>query len=269
MTLNEAASILKEAGIDSPLYEARQIFSEVGNIPIERLIFGAEADDDSAVCAAVKKRAERIPLEYVIGHTYFYREKYTVTPDCLIPRGDTERLVDYAVAHIPKGELFVDLCTGSGCVALSVLNNTEKTEALAVDISDAALAVARKNANDLGLSDRAGLISADALGDAVCQRCYAVLSNPPYVTEDEYPTLSEEIHKEPRIAFVGGRDGLDFYRKITQTYRSVIADDGFIAFEIGYRQAAALCDIAKSNSMSCEILTDLAGNDRVAVLRKI
>lgn len=269
MTLARAVEILKSAGVDSPLYDARQIFHKIGGIPMERLVLGGEVEDGSPAYAALMKRAERIPLEYIIGYADFYKESYFVSEDCLIPRNDTEILVDYAVKNIPDGASLVDLCTGSGCVALSVLNNTKKTTAIAVDISEAALGIARKNSDALHLLDRIEIMRADALEKAVCDACYALLSNPPYVTEDEYPTLSREIHNEPKIAFVGGRDGLDFYKRITELYRDVIDDCGFIAFEIGYKQAEGLRKIAERHRMTCEILTDLSGNDRVAVLRKI
>ena len=269
MTLARAVEILKNAGIENPLYDARQIFSEIGNIPMEHLVIGGEVEDSSEAALAIAKRAERVPLEYLIGYTDFYKEQYVVGEGCLIPRDDTECLVDFAVKNIPAGAMFIDLCTGSGCVALSVLNNTVGTRVVAVDISDSALNIARKNADRLKLSERISLIEADVLRAPVSECCFALLSNPPYVTESEYPKLSPEIHNEPKIAFVGGVDGLEFYKRITALYRDLIDDYGFIAYEIGYEQKEALKKIAKNNRMSCEILTDLSGRDRVAVLRKI
>lgn len=269
MTLSRAVEILKNAGVENPLYDARQIFSKIGNIPMEQLVLGGEVEDGSPAATAVAKRAERIPLEYLIGYTDFYKEQYIVTEGCLIPRDDTECLVDFAVKNIPEGALFIDLCTGSGCIALSVLNNTKDTVAIAADISDSALDIARKNADRLKLSERVSFIKADVLEAPIAERCFALLSNPPYVTDGEYPTLTPEIHNEPKIAFVGGEDGLEFYKRITALYRNLVDDFGFIAFEIGYGQAEALKKIAKDNRMRCEILTDLSGLDRVAVLRKI
>ena len=206
-------------------------------------------------------------LQYIIGNVGFYREEYLVTPDCLIPRADTEILVDYAVKHLPVGARFADLCTGSGCVAISTLKNTKNTTAVAVDISSGALDVARKNAKQNGVSDRLTLTLADVKQGAVCEGIFALLSNPPYVRDDVYPTLDGEIFHEPKIAFVGGRDGGDFYRRITEIYRDIIDRDGFIAYEIGYDQAELLREIAEQNRMSCEIIKDLSGNDRVSVLR--
>ena len=268
MTLKEAVEILKNAGVENPLYDAREIFHRIGKIPRERLVLGGETEDGSDTARAVFLRAERTPLEYIIGNVDFYRETYLVCRDCLIPRDDTEILVDFAVKNIPSGANIIDLCTGSGCVALSVLNNTDKTRATAADISEGALALAKKNAERLGLSDRVEFLLCDALEKPVAKSCFAVLCNPPYVTEDEYPELSPEIHKEPKIAFVGGKDGLDFYRRITELYRDVIDDSGFIAFEIGCSQAKAIFEIANSFKMSCQTIPDLSGHDRVCVLRK-
>jgi release factor glutamine methyltransferase len=222
---------------------------------------------DPTLIDAIKKRAERTPLQYLLGEVGFYRESYKVTCAVLIPRPDTEMLVDYGVRNLPSGARFTDLCTGSGCVALSILNNTEKTAAVAVDISADALAVARENAESLGLSDRIELLLADALTYRA-EECFAVFSNPPYVSEASYAELDAEIYKEPRIAFLGGPDGADFYRVITPLYKDKIDACGFIAYEIGYDQGKILRQIARENGMSCEIIPDLAGRDRVAVLRR-
>ena len=111
MTLARAVEILKGAGVDSPLYDARQIFHRIGGIPMERLVLGGEVEDGSPAHTAILKRAARVPLEYVIGYTDFYRESYIVSDKCLIPRDDTEVLVDFTVKNIPPYAGFVDLCT--------------------------------------------------------------------------------------------------------------------------------------------------------------
>ena len=119
MTLNEAAKILSEAGIESARDEARIIFHKIGGIPRHERVCSTVSSSSEAVISAVSRRAEREPLQYIIGECDFYRESYLVTPDCLIPRSDTEILVDFAVNNIPDGAHFIDLCTGSGCIALS------------------------------------------------------------------------------------------------------------------------------------------------------
>lgn len=263
MTLKEAIEILKSAGIESAEYDARELFRfyRPGFVMLNTESGSPE------LLSAIERRANREPLQYIIGEVGFYRESYKVTPDCLIPRADTEILVDYAVKNLPEGALFLDLCTGSGCVAISTLKNTKNTTAVAVDISGGALAVATENAVMNGVMDRINFQLADLTTDVIGLPVFAVLSNPPYVADDVYDGLEGEIFHEPKEAFVGGADGGDFYRRLTPIYKEFIAKEGFIAYEIGYDQADLLRDIATECSMTCEILKDLSGNDRVAVLK--
>lgn len=268
MTLKEAKRILEESGIENALFDVRVIFSEVGGIPSYALVSQEVDCPSDEVANAIARRAEREPLQYIIGEVDFYNERYTVSPDCLIPRADTEILVDYAVKNIPRGKKFLDLCTGSGCIAISVLNNTESTTALAVDLSEGALNIARANAERTGVSDRITFKKADATEETLGADFFAILSNPPYVTESAYRELSPEIYHEPRCAFVGGEDGADFYRAITPLYRDVIPTDGFIAYEIGFDQEEIIIDIANENGLNAEIIRDYSNNPRVAVLRR-
>lgn len=263
MKLKEAIERLREAGIESADYDARELFRLYHN---GMVMLNTECESPELL-SAIERRAGREPLQYIIGEVGFYRESYIVSPDCLIPRADTEILVDYAVKNIPEGALFLDLCTGSGCVAISTLKNTKNTRAIAVDISAGALNVAKKNAIKNGVGERIDFRLADLTREVIDLPVFAVLSNPPYVTDSAYESLEKEIYHEPREAFVGGADGGDFYRRFTPIYKNYIAEDGFIAYEIGYDQADMLRQIAVDCGMSCEILKDLSGNDRVAVLR--
>ncbi len=269
MTLNDAIASLKEAGIENPEFDARELFMHFGNLKKHELVSRSVSLDDETISEAVKKRAERMPLQYIIGHVGFYRESYKVSPACLIPRQDTEILVDYAVKNIPDGEEFIDICTGSGCIAISTLKNTKSTSCSAIDISDAALAVAKENAKENGVSGRIEFLKTDALSFTPRKKIFAVLSNPPYVTDEEYEKLDTELYHEPKIALVGADRGLAFYKKITQLTKGSLKPNGFIAFEIGKDQAEALREIAKENLMEAEIIKDFSGNSRVAVLRSI
>lgn len=268
MTLNEAINILEDAGIDSASWDAEELFCHFAGYgrSTMHLMYRIESDSPSLI-EAVRRRASREPLQYITGRAYFYRERYKVTPDCLIPRFDTEILVDYAVNNLKPGSKFIDLCTGSGCVAVSTLNNTTDTTAIGVDISPAALKIAEENADYYELSDRLTLVECDVLSSKIEGKFDAILSNPPYVTTEAYKELAKEIYFEPSLAFIGGEDGGDFYRTITKTYRDSLNDGGFIAYEIGYDQADLIAEIAESNNMSCEIIKDYSGNDRVAVLK--
>ena len=269
MTYDEAVSLLSAAGIYSACDEAEELFCTFGGYGRStfHLMYRVESDSPRLI-EAVHRRAKREPLQYILGRAYFYRECYKVTPDCLIPRFDTENLVDYVVKNLPDGGEFIDLCTGSGCIALSVLNNTKNTRAIALDISEGALSVARENAESLELCDRVEFIQGDALSQPVGGMIDALLSNPPYVTEEAYRTLDPEIYFEPEAAFVGGVDGGDFYRRITPMYKDRLKEGGFIAYEIGYDQEELIRAVAADNAMTCQIIKDLSGHPRVAVLKK-
>ena len=267
MKLSELTATLREAGIENARGEARILFQHFTDVKRENL-FGFDVESYSPeLIAAAKRRAEREPLQYILGYADFYRERYTVTPDCLIPRQDTEVLVEVATSLIPTGENILDLCTGSGCIAISTVKNTDETRAVAADISDKALSLAKKNAEDNGVSDRISFVNLDVTRAAVEGKFFAILSNPPYVTPEAYEGLEKEIFHEPKIAFVGGEDGLDFYRRLTELYKDSLKDGGFIAYEIGYDQSEKITDIARANKMSCKIINDLGGNPRVAILR--
>lgn len=266
MKLSDAVKALTEAKIDNAKGEARMLFSHFGNFSSADLLFGDPELSDARLTEAVKKRTERFPLQYIIGKVDFYRESYKVTEGCLIPRSDTEILVDEAVKRLPEGENLIDLCTGSGCVALSTLNNTSSTTAIGADISENALSVAKENAAALGLSDRICFVLADVLNEPLCEKVYAVLSNPPYVSRSAYAELEPEIYHEPNIAFIGGEDGLDFYRRLIPLYKGRLKKGGFFAFEIGFDQGEALVALAEENRLDCEIIKDYNALPRVAIL---
>ena len=270
MTLKEITDKLRAAGIDSPEYDARVLFSELSGTA-DRYPAPGASSDSAELLRAVERRCEREPLQYIIGSVGFYRETYRVTPDVLIPRPDTEHLVDYAAGHLPEGAIFADLCTGSGCIAISTLKNTKGTRAIAVDLSERALAVAKENAEINGVTERRTLINADVLDDLPIEdgSLHAVLSNPPYVKSEVYEGLAPEIFREPKMAFVGGEDGGDFYRALVPKAARLIRPDGFAAFEIGYDQAKLLRELAREAGMSVEIIKDYSGNDRIAILKHL
>ncbi len=267
MRLSEAVKRLCECGIENARHDAILIFEHFSGIERQRLYFEDVAVDSEELCRAIELRCQRHPLQYIIGRVGFYRESYEVTPDTLIPRQDTEILVDLAVKNIPDGESFVDLCTGSGCIAISVLNNTKNTRAVAVDLSTSAIEVAKRNAIKNGVADRVDFRISDVLTDEACGEFFAVLSNPPYVTENAYKALEPELYFEPRLALVADDEGLAFYKVIVKKYKNKIKKDGFILFEIGYDQGEAIRKIALNEGMCAEVIKDYSGCDRVALLR--
>ena len=271
MRVREVIRACLDAGIENASYEVKCLYKKFGGIK-SSIIFGDEVSKSPELYYAIKRRLHREPFSYIMGDVGFYNECYITTPAVLVPRQDTEILVDYAVKNLRHGARFLDICTGSGCIAISVLNNTKETTALAIDISGDAIDVARKN-RELNLGEggesRLAFKDVDALTFECDEQFDAILSNPPYIAEDVYKGLEAEIFFEPRIAFVGGgEDGGDFYRDLTAKYKNNLSEGGFIAYEIGYDQGDLLCSIAEREGFSSEIIKDYSGNDRVAVLRK-
>ena len=226
-----------------------------------------EAFSGEALEKAVEKRCTHYPLQYILGVWGFWREEYEVSEHCLVPRPDTEHLVEKAVALLPGGARFLDLCTGSGCVAISTLASRKDTTAVAVDLFRPTLELAGRNAKRNGVSERLELVRGDVLaGPCVCGPFDAILSNPPYIPDAIVPTLASEVRHEPAAALCGGADGLDFYRAILEGWSSLLAPGGFILFEIGYDQADALRALAKEHGRCTEVFRDFGGNDRVVLL---
>lgn len=255
----------------SPAHDARVIFGQIDGREAAYLLTHTDTVASEKAEAAIKRRAAREPLQYIIGEVAFFNESYRVGPDCLIPRPDTEILVEYAVKHIPEGKRFIDLCTGSGCIAISTLCSTVGTTAAAVDISETALEVASVNAESNGVSERLTLLCRDLLSPSplpVGEKYYAVLSNPPYIASEVYEGLEPELFFEPRQALVAEDGGRRFYDLLVPLGLSILEDGGFLAFEIGYDQAEHLRALAREYGAEAEIIKDYSGNDRVAVIRR-
>jgi release factor glutamine methyltransferase len=229
-----------------------------------------EYPDSPAFLQAVEQREKRYPLQYLIGEWYFYRQTYRVTPDCLIPRPDTERLVEEAIRLLPPNAFFADLCAGSGCIAVSILAERPDTHAVAVDKFPATLALAVENAHRNGVADRLIPLCADVLAPDFAPSEHpldAILSNPPYIPSAVIPTLEPELFAEPVAALDGGEDGLIFYRTLLQTQAKRLTTGGFFLFEIGFDQGDALRRYGEKFGFSqCRILQDYGGNDRVVHL---
>ncbi len=244
---------LERAKIENAAHEARLL---------------CEAFEGEALADAVARRVAREPLQYILGEWGFFRESYEVSPDCLVPRPDTEHLVERAISLLPTGARFLDLCTGSGCVAISTLCARPDTTACAVDLFPNTLSLAARNAEKNGVAERAEFHLADVLETPPSMGQFdAILSNPPYIRTDVIGTLSHEVKCEPHAALDGGADGLVFYRAILDGWRTLLREGGFFLFEIGYDQAAALSEMAGVCGLSFEVFRDYGGNDRVVLIR--
>ena len=266
----------KEKGIESPRLDAEVLLSHI--LGRERIYLYVHFDEplEPAELAryrdAIKQRVQRVPVAYIIGEKEFMGLTFKVTEDTLVPRPDTEILVQAAVERLrARGEAprFADIGTGSGAICLSVLHFLPKAQADTVDISPAARAVAEENAAALGASDRVTFHTADLLAPLAGQ-CYdAILSNPPYIPDGDIAALAPEVRlKEPHTALAGGKDGLDFYRRLTADAPALLKDGGFLAVEVGIHQAAPVAALAAPSFSRTEILKDYAGIERVVIAWK-
>lgn len=267
----------KDKGIESPRLDAEVLLAHV--LEKQRIYLYVHFDEPlqpgelAAYREMIKKRVLRVPVAQILGEKEFMGLTFKVTADTLVPRPDTEILVQAAVDRLRAmaGEeplRFADIGTGSGAICLSVLHYLAGTVADTVDISPAARAVAEENAASLGLADRITFHTGDLLQPLSGISFAAILSNPPYIPEADIVKLAPEVRlKEPHTALSGGQDGLDFYRRLANEAPAMLVPGGFTAFEVGIHQAGDVANLLKANPLidRTEILPDYAGIDRVVV----
>ena len=270
MTYRQLCQKLQNAKIDDARWDALCLMEHFCAVPSSVLRTEPDRDYQSAeLDAAVLRRLSHEPLQYILGEWDFYRQKYEVSPDCLIPRADTEILVETAIRLLPSGAHFADLCTGSGCIAVSTLAERPDTTAVALEKFPATLALAERNAAKNGVGSRFCGMLFDVLSPLPLEACCfdAILSNPPYIPTKDIAALSPEVHAEPSAALDGGEDGLLFYRAILQNNSPLLKKDGFFLFEIGYHQANDLISLAKEQNFAhVHVIRDLGGRDRVVYI---
>lgn len=217
---------------------------------------------------------ENIPLQYILGKQNFYNEVYEVNENVLIPRADTEILVEKAIEYIEKENLekLIDMCTGSGCVGISIAKNSNIKFGFLVDVSKEALEVARKNIilNEVG--NKVCILKSNLFDEfeGIQENKYDIIvSNPPYIKTSVIKTLDKNVQNEPILALDGGKDGLQVYRKIFEQSKKVLKTNGYLMLEIGYDQLEQITKIINKdeNYELIESVKDLGGNDRVIVCR--
>jgi release factor glutamine methyltransferase len=284
--LIRACERLSRGGIENPRLDAEVLLARCSNISREELLVAADLPISPAASSCfetfLQRRLTREPVAYIIGTQEFWSLDFTVSRDVLIPRPDTERLVEIALlwaARFPRSHALriADLCTGSGPVAVSLASELPSARIWATDNSAAALEVARGNAAAHLVAAQMEFVTGDlfdALAPVLDEALDLIVSNPPYVRRAEIATLAPEVSRwEPRAALDGGVDGLDFYRRIIAAAPLYLAEHGALALEIGADMAIEVSAIFASTERyrEIEIFQDYAGRNRVilAQLRKI
>lgn len=257
---------LKEAQIGEAQLDARLLLEEVCGTDHNTLLCHGDREvseaEEEKYRRALEQRAVHVPLQHLLGYQDFMGLRFQVNEYVLIPRQDTEILVEEAMRYLHDGMRILDLCTGSGCILLSLLHYSNDCEGVGVDISKEALQVAVQNAELLGI--RADFLKSD-LYEKVTGKFDLLVSNPPYIERAVIPTLMEEVREyDPYIALDGGEDGLDFYRRIIGGAQDYLKRGGQILMEIGSGQAKAVSELLREAGFKeIDVCRDFAGLDRV------
>ena len=280
-TLNEAfvssAAVLRRAGIDTPELDARLLLCHAAGLSHEAYVANAGGAVQPATLArfnqAVARRLKREPVARITGSREFYGRSFTVAPQALDPRSDTETLIEAALTLVERRGWrdqtlsLLDLGTGTGCILVTLLAELPCAQGLGTDLSPGALKLAAANAMRLGVGSRAAFMAADWL-DSIDGKFDLVLSNPPYLASGDIAGLAPEVAAyDPMLALDGGADGLDAYRRIAAGISAVLAEGGRLLVEIGAGQAPQVSDIVRAAGLKLDqfqaIGRDLAGRPRV------
>ena len=272
----EGTEVLRGAGVAEARRESGSLL--VHAIGRDRTFIVTHAGEllDTAAIEVFRKLIERRaagePLQYLTGHQEFFKLDFEVTPDVLIPRPETELIVEIGLELLKgnAGPFIADLGTGSGCVAISLLYELRDARAIATDISPRALQIAQRNAERHGVTDRLTVIESDCFAKVDPDWTFSLIaSNPPYIRDDEMETLQREVGYEPRAALAGGPDGLDIVRRLLREASPFLGPGGHFVFEIGFGQNSLVEQLINPEVWELtEMRPDLQGIARTVVLRK-
>lgn len=258
---------LTQAGVEEAALDARLLLEFICHTSRNDLLVHGDREMEAAqqerYCELINRRSGRIPLQHLTGTQEFMGLDFIVNEHVLIPRQDTEILVEEVMRHLHDGFRILDMCTGSGCILLSLLHYSNDCVGVGADISEEALQVARKNAENLQ-EDGAVFVQSDLFAN-IEGKFEIIVSNPPYIRSDVIPTLMEEVRlHEPMAALDGFEDGLFFYRKIIARSREYLCGGGQLFFEIGYDQKEAVTALMEEAGFkNVTAVRDFAGLDRV------
>ncbi|WP_456392703.1 peptide chain release factor N(5)-glutamine methyltransferase [Persephonella sp.] len=266
-----AVGRLKEAGIKTPVTDAHLIISKVLGIPRWKIIVEKDSpvpeEKKREIFSLIEKRAQRYPLGYILGEKEFYNVKLKIEEGVLIPRPETELLVEEVLKRLPENKKMegLEIGVGSGAISIALLKNRPLLYMYGTDISDKALKLSAYNAKINGVLDRLVLLKSDLFENIPEKRFDFIVSNPPYIAEGEYMELEEEVKKEPVEALVAGKEGTEFYERIIKEGKGFLKDSGFFAFEIGHTQGKRVSQILEEEGFSPVVVKDFQGHDRVVI----
>lgn len=272
--LEEAVKILKDNNIDEAIIKAKIVLCMVLKIEKEYIIINDSKEmakeDEEKYFQYINKLKNGIPLQYITNNQEFMKLNFFVDENVLIPRADTEILVEEVIslANDDKNKI-LDVCTGSGAIAVSLAKYIKNSNVMAIDISKEALKIAEKNSFNNNVNIK--FIESDLFNNLEENDFDIIVSNPPYIRENVINELSIEVKHEPKIALDGGKDGLDFYRKLSSESYKYLKEDGYLCLEIGYDQKNEVIGILKNEKKYKNIYSkkDLFGNDRIIIAQKV
>ena len=272
--VNWGAEKLRDNNVDNAEYDSFELLSSINGMT--RTFYFINGDNElsekdfSLFKEYIEKRASHKPLQHILGKAYFYGYEFVVNENVLIPRQDTEILVSEVIKVAKDGYDILDMCTGSGCIGITLAKKFPDSNVTGVDISDKALAVAWKNKCNLD-ADNIDFIQSDLFAALGADRRYDIIvSNPPYIPTKVIEGLQDEVRlHDPMLALDGTEDGLMFYRRITDKSGDYLKMNGYLCYEIGAEQAADVSDIMKQAGFKdIVVVKDLAGLDRVVMGKK-
>lgn len=273
--IEEGAAILRDAAVDEARRETASLLAHV--LDRDRGFLIAHSDDSlpdeqyQTFSDLISRRSRGEPLQYITGRREFFKLDFEVSPEVLIPRPETELIVEAAVelCKADPAPIIADIGTGSGCIAISILHELAAAVAVAIDISPAALQVAQRNAERHRVHGRLTLVESDCFAAVCVKKPFTLIaSNPPYVSDDELEHLPREVRFEPRAALAGGPDGLSVIRQLLSEARPFITSGGYLVFEIGFGQSEVVDKLIDRRVWNLlEIRKDLQGIPRTFILQ--
>lgn len=275
--IKEAEQKLRDAGIEAAATEVEIVLEYI--LDVERItiyLHGWKLIDDAAIRKfhkIIEKRATRYPLQYLLGEAYFFGRRFLVNTDVMIPTPETETLCELAINYIKNEKIeapqILDLCTGSGVIAVTMALELPEAWVTASDISQAALAMARKNGALHGVESIIRFIKSDMFNSIPSDDKFdLILSNPPYIRDDEYDGLQPEVLIDPKIALVAGVEGLDLIKRLIDDAPSFLNPNGRIMFEMSYDQTEKIARLTENDKRyrTFTVIKDLNDIDRVVIL---